>query len=240
MATPLPPPRWFHTSVLHNSTVYVVGGRSLEGVPRRDRWALDLLSRVWTPLPPLQHALSGHSTVLHQHWLITCFGASEQGLTNACSLFDTVHLKTVRPLLRADAHHGQPAPRHHASMLLIPHPSAYCLVYGGETDRHAMDDLWQLDVTDAPHLAWKAIARPLVPRSGHTGVVVDDATVMYYGGQSNTTAADPFFLSLSSLSSAHPRAMAMALASAEDSPSPTPISTETVIGIVIGSIVFAV
>lgn len=187
--------RYNHASVATNDVIYVLGGQTLEAKsPLSDVWQYSFVDNRWTHIYDLSRGITGHSSILYQHWLLPCFGSQGDRGCRVC--FDVMQRKET--VCENDGE-ALPEARTQTSIIRLRGMNSHlALVYGGlTTNGEILDDLWILDLSQIPRLQWTRISLPsgLSGRAGHTAVLVNDSTVLFYGGSTtNGVKTDPAML----------------------------------------------
>ncbi|KAL0082720.1 hypothetical protein J3Q64DRAFT_1752873 [Phycomyces blakesleeanus] len=197
---PEPQSRMHHTSVLSNDTLWVIGGQTSDPTKAfADIWALSISKQRWTHITDLEKPITGHSSIQYKSWLISCFGVTSYMYSNQCTIFDTVQQIMIPTSIIPDkilGLGGIPRARTSTTMSLV---NDRIVVFGGQNGDEFMSDVWQLDLKDAPQLAWNHMQSNLVePRSGHVAVQLNSSLILYHGGQTSlhSLATRHLFLSL--------------------------------------------
>lgn len=208
----IPTGRHQHSSVLIGNKLYVIGGKQASAdklvEPQDIFWEYSFSTLSWKkPNHVLTfESMAGHTTIVRNQWLISCFGYQERGLINGCTWFNTVSLKSTKTI--PSSTREWPTARSYASMISLANNNEYIL-FGGETVNNTiLDDMWKLNIDSTSfHMKWTKINYKNVDnynyrRSGHASTLLYDSNVvLYYGGQngSHSLATDPIYLDVSKM-----------------------------------------
>lgn len=186
------PTRLLHGGIASSATdtdaLYVIAdgqrcqGRIIPSTIWKIAWSID--SR-WTRVGMTTMPLQGHSVVLHDGWLLSCFGSNTGPGCSTC--FNT---RTLRAVPCRNQGPRLPPTRIDAAMTPAAN-EGQAVVHGGyqeETDTF-LNDAWQLDMSQAPLLFWYPIENPSVrhlsARAGHVATWESSsmqASVVIQGG----------------------------------------------------------
>ncbi|KAJ2961768.1 hypothetical protein NQZ79_g3072 [Umbelopsis isabellina] len=194
----VPTLRYGHTSVVTNESVFVWGGMSSSQTVLGDVWQLSLVNMTWSPINSHAPRLVGHSTIIYNQWIVSCFGRDHQNkLHRKCHVLDSL---TGSKHVFAYTDDIRPAARAWAS-LTLPNNSTTAILYGGHsTNGSLLNDLWTLDVSDLPtSMTWKHIPFNVstgaiaTARAGHVALPISPAAnasssfILIHGGEGPNT-----------------------------------------------------
>ncbi|KAI8349431.1 hypothetical protein BD560DRAFT_492996 [Blakeslea trispora] len=181
---PVPHARSRHTTTLFDQTnLYLIGGAS-SSVDQLS-WQYSLSKQAWKPIPLTHHLtqISGHTSFVYRHWIVSCFGLQNHQLSNDCIWMNTIDFSTQ--LVQASS--VWPRARQFTTMTQL-NDQTYIL-FGGEREKQkVLDDVWQLEMTDTFQMTWTPLHHlsGIHPRSGHTSTDIPGGNlILYYGGQTN-------------------------------------------------------
>ncbi|ORY92087.1 hypothetical protein BCR43DRAFT_497765 [Syncephalastrum racemosum] len=148
-------------------------------------WRLAWTADSWTRVGRAHVPLIGHSAVLHDGWLLSCFGSNTGPGCSTC--FNTRTLQAV-----PCHNHGSRLPPNRIDAAITPATDeGQAIIHGGyqeETDTY-LSDAWQLDMTQAPLLYWNLIeplsVQHISARAGHRatwGPSTAQVSVVIQGG----------------------------------------------------------
>ena len=199
----IPNSRYEHTSVLLSNELYVIGGKDTTNNTLLDSsqalWRYSFSNSTWKQFNTTS-SMTGHSSMVYDRWIISCFGQQEHGIHAQCSWLDTFTFEftKITPSLIEE----WPTARQYASMISLSKNSTAgeFLLFGGETSNHTiLDDLWKLTVASDRSMTWSRIdytkASQNYQRSGHASTRLENNIILYYGGQNgpNTYTTEPLF-----------------------------------------------
>ena len=130
----------------------------------------------------------GTSMEISGKWLLVCFGTDGYTVkpSNSCEIFDTNEKKWVQPTFGS-----LPSVRSIARMISVPSKKQIYVFFGADYSeaKIAVEDIWAMNTSSLPTVAWKRI--PMSgknvpsPRMGHSVTLVNDRTIMLWGGRSS-------------------------------------------------------
>ncbi|CAG8479415.1 428_t:CDS:1 [Funneliformis mosseae] len=189
----VPQQRYYHTTTItDDDKVYILGGISKNDMVLGDIFYLDLKSNSWNFIKQISQPIAGHSTILVNNYLISCFGIDANAkATNGCNIFDISKDTFIKP----EEINDPPIPRTLSSMVSREDDKNDIYIFGGmDANGNGLNDLYRLDVSKAPTLSWSSINvnakttnKNLIPsgRGAHNAIMIKDTDLMMvWGGTS--------------------------------------------------------
>ncbi|PKC10950.1 hypothetical protein RhiirA5_374257 [Rhizophagus irregularis] len=199
----VPQSRYDHTTTkIDDDKIFIYGGRNKDEVVLGDLFYLDLNSNSWNFINQPSHPIAGHSSILVNNYLISCFGIdANTKVINDCNIFDIFTNTFIQPIINE----VPPIPRTLSSMVSFENNKGIIYIFGGiDENNNGLNDLYKLDVSKAPTLSWSPIIvnskttnNKLIPsgRGAHSAFTIEDTDIMtIWGGISNgNQLVDPNF-----------------------------------------------
>ncbi|KAJ7336559.1 hypothetical protein OS493_011773 [Desmophyllum pertusum] len=182
-----PSGRYAHSIIVHNSSLYVFGGRK-EQKATSELWSFDTRTLHWHLLPsqgdsPL--SVAGHTATLVDSKMIILFGyGPERGYTDKVQEYDLeTGFWTVY-----DTPNDIILPTYGHSSVYVP-AQGLIYIHGGFTWNGARDELSTALTSYNPITrTWKCLKQSSVPRYLHSAVLLGD-TMLVFGGNSHNGSA---------------------------------------------------
>jgi hypothetical protein len=189
-----PQPRYDHTTTkIDDNKIFIYGGKNKDEVVLGDLFYFDLNLNSWNPISQPSHPIAGHSSLLVNNYLISCFGIdANTKVINDCNIFDISTNTFIPPIING----VPPIPRTLSSMVSFENNKSVIYIFGGiDGNKNGLNDLYKLDASKAPTLSWSPISvnakttnDKLIPsgRGGHSAFTIEDTDIMtIWGGISN-------------------------------------------------------
>ncbi|GBC09958.1 hypothetical protein RclHR1_09230005 [Rhizophagus clarus] len=189
----VPQPRYDHTTTkIDDNKIFIYGGKNKDEVVLGDLFYFDLDSNIWNPINQPSHPIAGHSSILVNNYLISCFGIGANAkVINDCNIFDISSNTFIQPIING----ALPIPRTLSSMVSFEDKSIIYIFGGIDENSNGLNDLYKLDASNAPTLLWSPISvnskttnNKLIPsgRGAHSAFTIEDTDIMtIWGGISN-------------------------------------------------------
>ncbi|RIA95579.1 hypothetical protein C1645_816524 [Glomus cerebriforme] len=199
----VPQQRYDHTTTkIDDDKIIIYGGKNKDEVILGDIFYIDLNLNSWNFIEQPSHPIAGHSSMLINNYLISCFGVDANAkVTNDCKIFDI----STNTFIQSIINEQPPIPRTLSSMVSLEDNKSVIYIFGGiDENGNGLNDLYKLDTSNAPTLSWspinvyfKTTDSKLIPsgRGAHSAFTNDNTDIMtIWGGISNgNQLADPNF-----------------------------------------------
>jgi hypothetical protein len=185
----VPKQRYDHTTTkIDDDKIYIYGGKNNDDTVLGDMFYLDLNLNSWNIIEQPLHPIAGHSSILVNNYLISCFGIDANAkVINDCSVFDT----SDNTFIKSEINEEAPIPRTLSSMVSFEDNKSTVYIFGGiDENGNGLNDLYKLDASKAPTLSWSPVNinsktnDKLIPsgRGAHSAFTIGNTNIMTIWG----------------------------------------------------------